>query len=135
VVVLNTTGNVVGAQIYGSYGSAAITRAPYPPPLTSLASALIVWDSITMWLARYYNPLVGLFLSPDSVQGNTLGMDLYVYVVGSHLQPQQIYPWTEFNFTPRVASGADVQVKSMYIYLSVSETLIQISKFTIFSTL
>src|SRR5579875_801650 len=33
--------------------------------------------------ARYYDPLVGQFVSADSVQGNLVGMDPYAYVGGN----------------------------------------------------
>jgi hypothetical protein len=33
--------------------------------------------------ARYYDPVVGVFLSVDSVQGNMLGFDPYMYVSGN----------------------------------------------------
>src|SRR5579875_3108135 len=33
--------------------------------------------------ARYYDPLVGQFVSADSVQGNLVGMDPYLYVGGN----------------------------------------------------
>jgi len=43
-------------------------------------------DSVTgldYYNARYYDPVVGRFLSPDDVQGNTQAMDPYAYVSGN----------------------------------------------------
>jgi RHS repeat-associated protein len=33
--------------------------------------------------ARYYDPIVGLFVSADTVQGNEQGMDPYAYAMGN----------------------------------------------------
>ncbi|HEU5378291.1 MAG TPA: RHS repeat-associated core domain-containing protein [Ktedonobacteraceae bacterium] len=83
VVVLNASGNVVGSQLYGPYGNQRYSTGTLP---TSIGFAGQRADSVTgldYYVARYYDPLVGQFLSADTVQGNVQGMDLYTYVAGN----------------------------------------------------
>src|SRR5581483_959340 len=72
--------SVKGNQVYGPYrnnpyskgtmGTTKGYRGQYNDSLTQL----------DYYGARYYDPLVGLFLSADKVQGNAEGMDPYSYV-------------------------------------------------------
>lgn len=66
-------------------------------------------DSLTgldYYNARYYDPVVGRFLSADTVQGNGQGMDPYAYVGGN--------PETETDPTghqiPTAEMGGEVQI-------------------------
>ncbi len=80
VAVLNATGSLVGAQLYGPYGLSRYNTGTLP---TSIGFTGQRADSVTgldYYNARYYDPGVGQFLSVDSVQGNARGMDPYVYV-------------------------------------------------------
>ena len=51
--------------------------------------------------ARYYDPVAGIFLSPDNVQGNAEGMDPYAYVAGN--------PETLTDPTGETASTCDLK--------------------------
>lgn len=83
VMVLNAGGSVVGSQLYGPYGSSRYTTGTLP---TSIGFTGQQADSVTgldYYVARYYDPVLGQFLSADTVQGNPQGMDPYVYVDGN----------------------------------------------------
>ena len=83
VAVLNSTGSLVGAQLYGPYGLSRYNTGTLP---TSIGFTGQRADSVTgldYYMARYYDPGVGQFLSVDSVQGNGQGMDPYAYVGGN----------------------------------------------------
>jgi RHS repeat-associated protein len=80
IAVLNTSGNLVGAQLYGPYGSSRYSTGMLP---TSVGFTGQHADSVTGLdydVARYYDPTIGQFLTPDSVQGNAQGVDPYAYV-------------------------------------------------------
>src|SRR5579883_267191 len=74
---------ILGEQIYGPYGASRymagnITTAKgYTGQFHDAVSGLDYYN------ARYYDPVVGRFLSVDSVQGNMLGFDPYAYVGGN----------------------------------------------------
>lgn len=83
VIVLNANGNVVGSQLYGPYGNQRYSNGTLP---TSIGFTGQRADSITgldYYVARYYAPLVGQFLSVDMVQGNMQRMSPYAYVAGN----------------------------------------------------
>ncbi len=83
--ISNTAGNaqVMGNQVYGPYGN---QRATAGTTGTAKGFTGQYHDDLTgldYYVARYYDPLVGLFLSADSVQGNLQGMNPYAYVNGN----------------------------------------------------
>ncbi len=83
VVVLDASGNIVGAQLYGPYGSSRYSNGTLP---TSIGFTSQRTDSVTGLdydNARYYDPVIGAFISPDSVQGNEQGISPYTYVWGN----------------------------------------------------
>src|SRR5579885_3480700 len=51
------------------------------PFSTTAGSA--AFSGLDYYNARYYEPAVGIFLSADSKEGNTMGMDPYMYVGGN----------------------------------------------------
>jgi RHS repeat-associated protein len=52
--------------------------------------------------ARYYDPAVGVFLSADTAQGNTVGMNPYAYVCGN---PETLGDQTGKMYAPLPGSG------------------------------
>ena len=69
-----------GELLYGPYGNQRYSSGTLP---TSIGFTGQRADSVTgldYYVARYYDPAVGVFLSPDSVQGNAQGMQPYSYV-------------------------------------------------------
>ena len=83
IVVLNTSGSVIGAQLYGPYGNPRYSTGTLP---TSIGFTGQHTDSVTgldYYNARYYDPVVGQFLSADIKQGNAQGTDPYSYVGGN----------------------------------------------------
>lgn len=81
----NTAGSakLSGNQVYGPYGNSLYSggsidtnigyTGQYSDPLTGL----------DYYISRYYDPVVGVFLSADAVQGNMSGMNPYAYVDGN----------------------------------------------------
>ncbi|MGH2510064.1 MAG: RHS repeat-associated core domain-containing protein, partial [Ktedonobacteraceae bacterium] len=83
VIVLNSSGAIIGSQLYGPYGNQRYSTGTLP---TSIGFTGQRADSVTgldYYVARYYDPVVGVFLSVDSVQGNMQGMEPYAYVGGN----------------------------------------------------
>jgi RHS repeat-associated protein len=74
---------VQGEQLYDPYGSHRYaegtpgTDRGYTGQFTDTAAGLSYYN------ARYYLRHIGVFLSPDHVQGNAQGMDPYAYVGGN----------------------------------------------------
>ncbi|WP_176728981.1 RHS repeat-associated core domain-containing protein [Thermogemmatispora onikobensis] len=83
VVALDSGRNVAGTQLYGPYGNQRYTTGSLP---TSLGYAGQRADSVTGLdydVARYYDPVVGQFLTADTVQGNEQGQDPSASVGGN----------------------------------------------------
>ena len=74
---------VQGEQVYGPYGNQRYTAGTIN---TSKGYTGQIQDKLTgldYYNARFYDPVVGQFLSPDSEQGNMQGMNPYAYVKGN----------------------------------------------------
>ncbi|HEU5381736.1 MAG TPA: RHS repeat-associated core domain-containing protein [Ktedonobacteraceae bacterium] len=74
---------ILGEQLYGPYGN---SRYLVGSLTTSKGYTGQFHDALTgldYYVARYYDPLVGIFLTVDTVQGNMLGFDPYAYVQGN----------------------------------------------------
>lgn len=83
--ISNTAGSatVLGTQLYGPYGN---KRSSAGSMGTAKGYTGHYNDDVTgldYYNARYYDPLIGRFLSADVVQGNLSGMDPYNYVGGN----------------------------------------------------
>ncbi len=78
-----SSGAILGEQIYGPYGNQRSiegslgTDKGYTGQFTDALSGLDYYN------ARWYDPVMGQFLSADNVQGNAAGMDPYGYVAGN----------------------------------------------------
>ncbi len=106
VAVLNTTGSLVGAQLYGPYGASRYNTGILP---TSIGFTGQRADSVTgldYYMARYYDPMAGVFLSADSVQGNVQGMEPYVYVMGN--PETMVDPTGQFFYDPETGQAARI---------------------------
>ena len=86
--VISTFTNVAGSasvqgnQVYGPYGNNRYSKGALG---TSKGFTGQYHDAtgLNYYSARYYDPVVGRFLSADSVQGNAQGIDPYGYVGGN----------------------------------------------------
>jgi RHS repeat-associated protein len=86
---------VKGNQVFGPYGT-----PPYAKGTINTAKGFTGQynDGLTgldYFNARYYDPVVGVFLSADTVQGNLQGMNPYAYVNGNpetHSDPTGLRP-------------------------------------------
>src|SRR5579884_3695142 len=76
----NGAAQVLGNQIYGPFGNQRVQQGTIG---TSKGFTGQYNDGLTgldYYGARYYDPVIGQFLSADTVQGNPQGMDPYSYV-------------------------------------------------------
>ena len=89
--VIATFSNVVGSaavlanQVYGPYGTERYKSGPMPTYTTKGFTGQYA-DAVTgldYYNARYYDPVAGVFLAADTVQGNMQGMNPYGYVNGN----------------------------------------------------
>jgi RHS repeat-associated protein len=70
---------IEGEQVYGPFGASS-----YQSGLINTAKGYTgqVHDGVSglyYYVARYYDPVIGMFLSIDTMQGNQQGMDPYAY--------------------------------------------------------
>ncbi len=83
VVLSFSAGAIQGEQLYGPYGNQRYIEGVLG---TDKGYTGQFADSVTgldYYNARWYDPVSGRFLSPDTVQGNAQGMDPYAYVEGN----------------------------------------------------
>jgi RHS repeat-associated protein len=83
VLALNASGVIVGSQLYGPYGASRYTNGSLPTTIGFTGQHADTVSGLDYYNARYYDPVVGQFLSPDMKQGNAAGMDPYAYVGGN----------------------------------------------------
>ena len=85
LATLNATAgsaSLQGNQLYGPYGNSLYKQGSLG---TSKGYTGQYNDAtgLDYYNARYYDPIVGVFLSADDVQGNVQGMNPYAYVAGN----------------------------------------------------
>jgi RHS repeat-associated protein len=83
VLALNASGVIVGSQLYGPYGSSRYTNGSLSTSIGFTGQHTDRVSGLDYYNARYYDPVVGQFLSADTKQGNAAGMDPYAYVGGN----------------------------------------------------
>ncbi len=74
---------VLGEQTYGPYGNQRYNQGSMGIDKGYTGQFHDAVSGLDYYNARYYDPVVGAFLSPDSVQGNAQGMSPYLYVAGN----------------------------------------------------
>jgi RHS repeat-associated protein len=74
---------VLGEQIYGPYGNQRYAQGTIGTDKGYTGQFQDAISGFDYYNARYYDPVMGQFLSADSVQGNMQGMDPYSYVDGN----------------------------------------------------
>ncbi|HVB23328.1 MAG TPA: RHS repeat-associated core domain-containing protein [Ktedonobacteraceae bacterium] len=108
--VIATFSNVMGSaavlanQVYGPYGTQRYKSGPMPT-YTMKGFTGQYTDAVTgldYYNARYYDPVAGVFLSADTVQGNLVGMNPYAYVDGN---PETLSDPTGKMYAPLPGSG------------------------------
>ncbi|HEV2580015.1 MAG TPA: RHS repeat-associated core domain-containing protein, partial [Ktedonobacteraceae bacterium] len=70
---------VKGEQDYAPYGPSRYTQGTINTPKGYTGQYNDSLTGLDYYGARYYDPVVGVFLSADSVQGNPQGMNPYGY--------------------------------------------------------
>ncbi len=73
---------VLGNQVYGPYGNQRYTKGSMGTA-KGYTGQYADATGLDYYNARYYDPIVGRFVSADTVQGNEQGMDPYAYVMGN----------------------------------------------------
>jgi len=74
---------VQGNQVYGPYGTSRYQQGSMDTTKGFTGQYTDSLSGLDYYNARYYDPVVGRFLSADPVEGNLLGMDPYAYVGGN----------------------------------------------------
>lgn len=78
----NTAGSAVinGNQDYGPYGNQLYTQGTIGTAKGFTGQYNDTLTGLDYYNARYYDPVIGRFLSADTVEGNMQGVDPYAYV-------------------------------------------------------
>ena len=79
-VALNNDGTIQAVQLYAPYGSVRYSDQIMPTDYNFTGQRLDSQTGLLYDNARYYDPVSGRFISSDTVQNNTKGMDSYAYV-------------------------------------------------------
>ncbi len=108
---------VLGEQVYGPYGTSRYLAGSISTPKGYTGQIHDAVTGLDYYNARYYDPVVGMFLSIDTVQGNQQGMDPYAYVRGNPetmSDPTGNDWWNPFTWGPGVM-GAVLQVTTTVV--------------------
>ena len=104
----NTAGGAAirGNEMYGPYGKQRYNQGTQGTPKGFTGQYDDALTGLDYYIARYYDPAVGVFLSADAVQGNAQGMNPYAYVGGN---PETDTDPTGQYFSPAflLANGLD----------------------------
>ncbi len=74
---------VLGDQVYGPYGNRRVQQGTISTSKGFTGQFTDFVAGLDYYGARYYDPVVGVFVSADVVQGNARGMNPYGYVGGN----------------------------------------------------
>jgi len=80
VVLSFSAGAILGEQLSGPYGNQRYIEGTLGTDKGYTGQFVDAVTELDYYNARWYDPVSGRFLSPDSVQGNMLGFDPYAYV-------------------------------------------------------
>ena len=94
---------VQGNQVYGPYGNSRYSQGAMGTN-KGFTGQYADATGLDYYNARYYDPVVGRFLSADTVQGNMQGMDPYDYVGGN---PETLNDPTGKMYAPMVITGTN----------------------------
>ena len=82
-LVLKSDASVQATQLYAPYGTVRYSQGSVPTTYNYTGQRLDSETGLLFYNARYYDAMVGVFTSADSVQGNALGLSAYGYVGGN----------------------------------------------------
>ncbi len=74
---------IQGEQIYSLHGNQRYIEGTLPTSIGYTGQFADAVSGLDYYNARWYDPVMGQFLSAESVQGNAQGMDPYAYVAGN----------------------------------------------------
>ncbi|HJT59619.1 MAG TPA: RHS repeat-associated core domain-containing protein, partial [Ktedonobacteraceae bacterium] len=75
--------SIKGSQVFGPYGNARGYQGNFNTAKGFTGQYTDSLSGLDYYVSRYYDPVVGVFLSADKTQGNMQGMDPYTYVGGN----------------------------------------------------
>ncbi len=105
-VALNASGQLTAAQLYGPYGNVRYSSGTMPTDIGFTGQRGDSATGLDYYNARYYDPVVGLFISADTVlPGNGFdpwGLSRYAYVQGN---PETLTYPTGRRFAPPIPGG------------------------------
>jgi RHS repeat-associated protein len=96
------TATVQGNQVYSPYGSSRYQQGTMGTAKGFTGQYTDSVSGLDYYGARYYDPVVGRFLSADALDGNLAGMDPYAYVGGN---PETFSDPTGQRFAPPPGEG------------------------------
>jgi RHS repeat-associated protein len=78
----NTQGSaaIQGNQVYGPYGNSLYSVGSMDTARGYTGQYADTLTGLDYYVSRYYDPVAGIFLSADAVEGNVFGMNPYAYV-------------------------------------------------------
>src|SRR5579875_2333015 len=83
VVLSLSAGAIQGEQLYGPYGNQRYLEGSLGTDKGYTGQFVDAVTGLDYYNARWYDPVSGRFLSPDTAQGNGQGKDPYAYVEGN----------------------------------------------------
>ncbi|HZO73629.1 MAG TPA: RHS repeat-associated core domain-containing protein, partial [Ktedonobacteraceae bacterium] len=92
---------VQGNQLYGPYGTSRYSQGSMGTN-KGFTGQYADATGLDYYNSRYYDPVIGRFLSADTVQGDGVGMDPYDYVGGN---PETLIDPTGNKFVPAGGGG------------------------------
>lgn len=110
---------VLGNQLFGPYGVSGTARYLAGSINTAKGFTGQYNDTLTgldYFNARYYDPAVGVFLSADTAQGNTQGMNPYGYVNGNPETFSDPSGWIRIAATGAGSGTVSLQADEAYVY-------------------
>jgi RHS repeat-associated protein len=75
--------SLLGNQVFGPYGKQRYSKGTIPTTKGYTGQYGDALTGLDSYVARSYDPVVGRFLSADTVESNLEGMDPYAYVGGN----------------------------------------------------
>ena len=97
---------VLGDQVYGPYGNRRVQQGTISTSKGFTGQFTDFVAGLDYYGARFYDPVVGVFVSADTVQGNMQGMNPYGYVGGN--PETNTDPTGQFIYDPETGQAARV---------------------------
>jgi RHS repeat-associated protein len=104
---------VLGDQVYGPYGNRRVQQGTISTSKGFTGQFTDFVAGLDYYGARFYDPVVGVFVSADVVQGNAQGMNPYGYVGGN--PETKTDPSGNLRYDPATGQVAIPQPNGSYV--------------------